>query len=86
MEGDRKVLEEFEHFFDVIAIRDESQIVRELGKGLSFLNFSPIVERAFLRYYLNKYIWQMRIAAFLTVLLYAVFGILDLIVFPEVAL
>ncbi len=86
MEEDRKVLEEFEHFFDVTAVRDESQIVREFGRGLTFLNFSPIVERAFLRYYLSKYIWQMRIAASLGVLLYAVFGILDMIVFPEVAL
>ncbi len=80
----RSILEEFERLFEVVAIRDESQIIREFGRGLTFLKFSPILERAFQNYYLRKYIWQFRIAVILGIGLYAIFGILDAMVFPSI--
>ncbi|WP_457599867.1 diguanylate cyclase [Hydrogenivirga sp.] len=80
----RSVLEEFEKFFEIVAVRDEAQIVREFGRGLTLLRFSPILERAFQTYYRSKYIWQMRIAVILGICLYAFFGILDALVFPEI--
>ncbi len=80
---DRGLLEEFERFFDVLAIKDESQIDREFRKGLNPLKFSPIIEEAFLNYYLHKFIGHIRIAILLSIILYALFGILDAIIFPE---
>ncbi len=80
---ERKLLEEFEKLFEVIALRKEKQILREFHRGLNFLRFSPILERAFLNYYLTKYIWQMRIAVTLGMALYALFGVLDALVFPQ---
>ncbi len=81
--GEKYPLEEFERFFDILAIRDESQIEREF-KGIKFLKFSPIIEKAFLSFYLHKFLWQKRIAVLAGVSLYAVFGILDTVVMPEV--
>lgn len=84
-EGEGKYpLSEFERFFDVLAVRDESQIGREFGRGLKYLKFSPIIEKAFQNYYLHKFIWQIRFAVFAGILLYAVFGILDALILPEV--
>ena len=80
---DRKILEEFERSFEVLTIRDEAQIERELRKGPRYLRFSPIIEKAFLNYYLTKYIWQIRLAVLLGVIMYAAFGLLDFYVFPE---
>ncbi len=82
----RSILEEFERLFEVVAVRDEAQIIREFGRGLTFLKFSPILERAFQNYYLKKYIWQFRIAIILGIILYAAFGILDAMVFPDMKL
>lgn len=84
-EGEGKYpLSEFERFFDVLAVRDESQIGREFGRGLKYLKFSPIIEKAFQNYYLHKFIWQIRFAVFAGILLYAIFGILDALILPEV--
>jgi len=84
-EGEGKhPLSEFERFFDVLAVRDESQIGREFGRGLKYLKFSPIIEKAFQNYYLHKFIWQMRFAVSAGIVLYAVFGILDAMILPEV--
>ncbi len=84
-EGEGKYpLSEFERFFDVLAVRDESQIGREFGRGLKYLKFSPIIEKAFQNYYLHKFIWQIRFAVSAGILLYAVFGILDALILPEV--
>ena len=80
---DRKILEEFERSFEVLTIRDEAQIERELRRGPRYLRFSPIIEKAFLNYYLTKYIWQIRLAVLLGVIMYAAFGLLDFYVFPE---
>ena len=82
-DGNKDILEEFESLFEVVAVRNESQILREFRKGLTFLRFSPILERAFLNYYLSKHLWQIRIAIILGICLYGVFGVLDAIVFPE---
>ncbi|RLJ69761.1 diguanylate cyclase (GGDEF)-like protein [Hydrogenivirga caldilitoris] len=79
----QEALKEFEGLFEVVAVRDEAQIVREFGRGLTFLKFSPILERAFQNYYLSKYAWQSRIAIIMGILLYASFGLLDAIVFPD---
>ncbi len=84
-EGEGKYpLAEFERFFDVLAVRDESQIAREFGRGLKHLKFSPIIEKAFQNYYLHKFIWQIRFAVLAGIVLYALFGILDALVLPEV--
>ena len=80
---EKSPLEEAEGFFDILTIRDESQIEREIGRGLLFLRFSPIMERAFLDYYYHKFIWQIRIAILIGILLYALFGVLDAVIFPE---
>lgn len=81
--GSRSILEEFEGFFDVLAVRDEAQIEREFRRGLLVLKFSPLIERAFLNFYLKRSIGQMRFAAICGILLYSAFGILDAVIFPE---
>jgi len=79
----RSILEEFESLFQVVAVRKESQIVREFGRGLTLLRFSPILERAFQNYYLTKNKWNIRIAVIVGIVMYALFSILDAIAFPE---
>ncbi len=82
-EENKPILEELEKFFDVPAIR-EANIEKEFKRGLLFLKFSPIIENTFLNYYLRRSIGQMRLAMILGLLLYAVFGVLDAVLYPEV--
>ncbi|EDP74899.1 diguanylate cyclase [Hydrogenivirga sp. 128-5-R1-1] len=79
----QSILEEFERLFQVVAVRKESQIIREFGRGLTLLRFSSIIERAFQNYYLAKNIWNIRIAVIVGVVMYALFSILDAIAFPQ---
>ncbi len=62
---------------------DISRIERELERGVWRLRFSPPVEEAFIDYYLSRYMWRIRFGVLFGVLLYALFGLLDLLVTPE---
>jgi len=44
----------------------------------------PIIEKAFQNYYLHKFIWQIRLAVLSGIVLYALFGILDALIMPEI--
>jgi len=68
----RTILQEFEGFFDILAVRDEAQIEREFKKGLLLLRFSPLIERAFLNFYLKRSIGQMRFATLCGIFLYSI--------------
>ncbi|MCP2520370.1 GGDEF domain-containing protein [Candidatus Aminicenantes bacterium AC-335-B20] len=65
------------------AIKDRNIINKELNRGFLRLKFSPPVEEAFTNYYFHHSITLMRISFILGLLIYASFGILDMLIYPE---
>ncbi|MDD5440197.1 MAG: hypothetical protein PHS37_08430, partial [Candidatus Omnitrophica bacterium] len=59
-------------------------LASNIESGLTFLKFTERREKAFRRYYFKKIIAQARLAAFLGAILYALVGMLDPFVVPEV--
>ncbi len=68
---------------NTFSLEDAFSIERELERGVWRLRFSPPVEEAFINYYLNRYMWRIRLGILFGIMLYAVFGLLDLVVSPE---
>ena len=81
--GYKGLLEELEGLLSAVKRLSQEKIENDLRKGLNRLKFSPEVEGIFSQYYLNKYIWQMRLALITGIFLYGMFGLLDSYIFPE---
>ena len=65
------------------SIKDRGKIQKELKRGFFNLQFPPEIESVFLDYYFNQSLSLIKVSIVLSLVIYSLFGILDVLTYKE---
>jgi len=65
------------------SIKDRGKIQKELKRGFFNLQFPPEIESVFLDYYFNQSLSLIKVSIVLSLIIYSLFGILDVLTYKE---